>query len=545
MEKIEGAKLIGKTWHYYKRVPKRLVEAYGLPEFKRGSMHTKDPDKAKQLARAMLTELDDLAAKLDSVSERAKVFGDLSPKEQVRLESDLARNVRALPADQKQLIQKAGGVWEAGAAMREHETRAAFQRAGLGADYALKDDMGEEYDPDDREFEEAQEAARIGLHEKKGKALRGALTAAEVIEPTADAVTGLRGLLDKFCEAKGYVHTLKIKNKTRGQYEYAVRRFIEYHGDVPLADLTKKHLTSFSRDFVKLPVSSRKDIRPLAFWDAVKVADREDLPRASARTRNQNLSLLKSLMAYAVNEGDRSDDAGWSKYTVTEKKGKFSANREKRRHVFCRDEVKKIVAHTTKTRDSNTVDFWGPLFGAFHGLRLEEVSQLRVDDVVSAEGFLCVSVTDEAELQKVKNENTFRTIPVHSGLVERGFGDFVERRRQAGGDMLFMEVERWGGQLHEIAHDGQGRFGTYYGSRFGRDLNKLGIAGYRIGFHSFRHAWTDLARNAGIGPEQRRALAGRDDDSDNYKIDRTEDGYGHGFSVAGLADCLNRLKPLD
>ena len=49
MEKIEGAKLIGRTWHYYKRVPKRLVDAYGLPEFKRGSMQTKDPDEAKTL----------------------------------------------------------------------------------------------------------------------------------------------------------------------------------------------------------------------------------------------------------------------------------------------------------------------------------------------------------------------------------------------------------------------------------------------------------------------------------------------------------------
>jgi len=28
VEKIEGAKLIGRTWHYYKRVPKRLVDAY-------------------------------------------------------------------------------------------------------------------------------------------------------------------------------------------------------------------------------------------------------------------------------------------------------------------------------------------------------------------------------------------------------------------------------------------------------------------------------------------------------------------------------------
>lgn len=545
MEKIEGAKLIGSTWHYYKRVPKRLVEAYGLPEFKRGTMKTQDPNEAKRLARAMLNELDELESKLDAVSSRVKVFGDLTPKEQERLEGDIAKTVAALPADQKQLIQKAGGVWAAGRELTLHERSAAFQKAGLGADYAHKDDMGEEYDPDCRELDEAQDAARIGLHEKKGKALRDALTAAEVLEPTADAVTNLRDLLERFCYDKGYVDNGKIKNKTRGQYAYAVRRFVEYHGDVPLAELTKKHLTSFARDFVRLPVSSRKDIRPLAFWDAVKVADREGLPRASARTRDQNLTLLKALMAYAVNEGDRADDAQWGGYTVTEKRGKFSASRERHKYVFCRDDVNKIVAHTAKTRDPNTVDFWGPLFGAFHGLRLEEVSQIRVDDVVSAEGFLCVAVTDEAELQKVKNKNTFRTIPVHLGLMDRGFGDFVVRRRQAGGDMLFMEAARWGGQLHEIAHDGQGRFGTYYGSRFGRDLNKLDIAGHRIGFHSFRHAWTDLARNAGIGPEQRRALAGRDDDSDNYKIDRTEDAYGHGFSITVLADSLNKLKPLD
>ncbi len=165
------------------------MEAYGLDEFKRGSMKTQDPNEAKRLARAMLTELDDLEAKLASVSGRAKIFGDLNPKEQARLENDLARSVKALPADQKQLIQKAGGVWEAGASMREHETRAAFQKAGLSADYALKDDVVEEYDPDEREIEEAQDAGRIALHEKKGKALRDALTAAHVVEPTADAVT--------------------------------------------------------------------------------------------------------------------------------------------------------------------------------------------------------------------------------------------------------------------------------------------------------------------------------------------------------------------
>lgn len=548
MEKIEGAKLIGSTWHYYKRVPKRLVEAYGLPEFKRGSMQTKDPDRARVLARAMLAELDELEAKLDSVSERVKVFGDLSPKEQERLDADIAKNVSALSPDQRQLIQKAGGARHALADMREHEIATAFVSGAEGADYVQKDVLGEEYDPEEREQEEDADRAFRVRHENKGKALRDALSAADVIEPAANAASGLRVLLEAFCEAKGYVNTAKAKNKTRGQYEYAVRRFIEYHGDIPLSDLTRRHLSDFGADFVKLPVSSRKDIRPLAFRDAIKIADSEGLPRVSVRTRDQNLTLLKALLSFAVDEGHREAPDPWAGYTPTVAKQKVSASRQRKRHVFSRDEVKQIVAHTSKNRQPDTIDYWGPLFGGFHGLRVEEVAQLRVADLTTQEGFLCLSVTDEGELQKVKNVNTFRTIPVHRGLVDRGFEGFVTRRRQAGGAMLFMEADRWTSVLHEIAHDGQGRFGTFYGSRFIRDLSKLGIVGYSVGYHSYRHAWTDLARNAGINHEHRRALAGResdDDDRDAPRVDGTEKRYGHGFSIKVLAESLNKLRPLD
>jgi hypothetical protein len=251
------------------------VKAFGLPEFRRESMKTKDPDEAARLARVYLTELDELARKLDSVSSRVRVYGSLSERERARLDAEIAGKVTALPADQQEKIKKAGSVWGAGREMVKQEASAAFVEAGLGADYAFKEALGEEYDPDERELEEVQEGARVALHQKKGKALRDALTAAKIIEPTANAVIGLRTLLEKYCEAKGYIHTSKVKNKTRGQYEYSVRRFIEYHGDLPVADLTKKHLSEFAADFVRLPVSSRKDIRPLAFRDAVRAAERD------------------------------------------------------------------------------------------------------------------------------------------------------------------------------------------------------------------------------------------------------------------------------
>ncbi|MEP2716862.1 DUF6538 domain-containing protein [Pseudophaeobacter sp.] len=186
MEKsIEGARCIGATWYYWKRTPDRLVKAFGLPEFRRESMKTKDPDEAARLARAYLTELDELVRKLDSVSARVRVYGDLSDRERTRLDAEIAGRVTALPADQKQKIRKAGGVWGAGREMVAQEASAAFMEAGLGADYALKDAMGEEYDPDERELEEVQEGARVALHQKKGKALGDALTAAKIIEPTA------------------------------------------------------------------------------------------------------------------------------------------------------------------------------------------------------------------------------------------------------------------------------------------------------------------------------------------------------------------------
>lgn len=547
MEKIEGAKLVGKTWHYNKRVPKRLVEAFGLPAFKRGTMKTKDPDVARRLARAMLVELDALEAKLDSVASRVKLFDQLSEREQVRVQDEVAQNVSKLPSFQRQIIEKYGTGLEAVKKLQDYEASLAFVAGTAGAEFALKDELGEEYNPDEREIEEATDKAFEDLHLTKAKALREALAAAEVLEGAPEPESGLSALLERYCTAKEYIHAKGVKSKTRSQYEYAVRRFNEYHGNLALTALSRKHLADFSSDFLKLPVSSRKDIRPLGFHDAVAIADKEDLRRVSVRTRDQNLTLLKSLMAFAVREGDVSEDP-WATYMPTMARSKHSSESQKKKHVFSRDEVKRIAAHAMKTRDSNTVDYWGPLFGAFHGLRLEEVAQLRVDDISTKEGFLCLSVTDEGEFQKVKNKNSFRTIPLHSGLLKLGFSDFVKRRQKAAGDMLFMESKRWGGELHEIGRDGQGRYGTNYGSRFRLDLsNALAIEGHKVGYHSFRHAWTDLARDAGIHPEQRRALAGREsnDDRDGFRTDRTENQYGHGFSIKVLAASLNKLRPLD
>lgn len=166
-DKIEGARRIGQTWHYYKRIPKRLQKTYGLPEFRRGTMGTTDSTKARQLARAMLTELDELESKLDSVASRLRHFDRLTEAEQESVVSEAETNVAALPHDQRQLVQASGGVFAAGRDMKRHEVTAAFLTTGNDAEYELKDDTGEGFDPEEREEAETLQAASAAMHDRK------------------------------------------------------------------------------------------------------------------------------------------------------------------------------------------------------------------------------------------------------------------------------------------------------------------------------------------------------------------------------------------
>ena len=178
--KIEGEKLIGSTWHYYKRVPKRLVNAYGLPEFRRGTMGTKDPKKAAEKARAMLSELYALEEKLDSLPERVKLYVDLMPLEQDRLKRDIAAKVAGLPNDQRALLQKEGGALEALKAIDEVAIDTAFLVGTTRAEYELKDEFGEDYDPDEREDQEDLERIKLRRLERRAKELDDALWCAPI-----------------------------------------------------------------------------------------------------------------------------------------------------------------------------------------------------------------------------------------------------------------------------------------------------------------------------------------------------------------------------
>lgn len=200
--------------------------------------------------------------------------------------------------------------------------------------------------------------------------------------------------------------------------------------------------------------------------------------------------------------------------------------------------------------------FWLPLLGLFTGGRLNELCQLDTEDVrtTKAEGIWTISMMDD-ELDRplpksLKNQSSRRILPIHSELIRMGFLTFVDQAIAEGREKLFSDG------LTYNPKKGWGSNATHFFCRFPSPSTpasgyffKCGIRERdaegktdRKNFHSFRHTFTDLAREAGgeaylVLPD----LTGHS----RYREGQVAN-YGKGFSQSKKQEVLESLTiPVD
>lgn len=133
---------------------------------------------------------------------------------------------------------------------------------------------------------------------------------------------------------------------------------------------------------------------------------------------------------------------------------------------------------------------WVPVLGLATGARLEELCQLRVEDVVDGPaGSLVLRIDDVAEGQRVKTSSSRRLVPLHPDVIACGFAAYLAARRTAGDYWLFPDL------LPDKLGSRGGNFSKWWG-RYLRSTHGCGIADRRVVFHSFRHTFKSLCRTA-------------------------------------------------
>ena len=518
-------KLRGLTYHLNIPIPPSIRAKYSGKAAFECTTGTSDAKEAKRQARAQ------------------KAIFDSEVREATR-RADQARLRKLLDPADAATVESLGGAENLPKAVEDLRKQMAFLIAGQGATGFLDD---EDLPPDAmRDIQiKAEMAARQAFQDTITSEIRRlkstAATLGEVVPPAPkfidEGVTGIRQLAERMANDKSYT------KQFRDSLRYTVRRWVELHGDVPIAKCEKSQLSTFADALKGLPITREKRVQDLSIRKAIETAKAENLDTMGDKIRQTRVDHMKALATFAMDQLGLIKADPFGKYTIIKKKLKHSTKAQDDTKPFSPAQIRLILPHCAAKFHEDTLDRWAPIFAAYTGARREEIGQLYLTDVADWGDALTVSITDEGENQKVKNKHSFRTIPIPPVLMNAGFGDFVGRRRQAGGKMLFMEDftnnRTKAKALQEIRLNERGRFTETYGERFSRYVRTpLNLTDEGLVFHSFRHSWTDAARRAKLGTEIRRLIAGRLDGED-----ATESSYGGAELLKEKLEAMIQVTP--
>ncbi|WP_183157257.1 site-specific integrase [Burkholderia pseudomallei] len=178
--------------------------------------------------------------------------------------------------------------------------------------------------------------------------------------------------------------------------------------------------------------------------------------------------------------------------------------------------------------------YWLPLLGLFTGARLEELAQLRPEDIYTdsyhgtdgtSRPCTVLRITDAGERQGVKNAGSVRRIPIHVELLARGFVEYAHSQR--GNSRIFSAL---------VANK-HGEESAQWSKWFGKYLRGVcKVTDKRMVYHSFRHGFKDMCRECGISKEIADALQGHSDGD-------ASSNYGAEFyPLRPLVDAIDRYK---
>lgn len=323
-------------------------------------------------------------------------------------------------------------------------------------------------------------------------------------------------------------------DKSLEAYRAAINTFIKIVGDKPLHALAIQDQNRFEDVIVKLPVNSTKvaatrglevdemlslNLKPISLQNAKNIARRANMFLAWAFRREGGKPPFQLLDTVRVS-----------------KKRKVAT----KRRAFSDDELRVVFNPATlgESTQPSPYMFWLPLIGVHTGMRINEIAQLLLSDLIMIEGVHCFNVTDSpdpeeepeevARAKTIKTEAGKRVVPVHPRLVELGLLAYADALRSAGHSRLFPDLV--GGR------DGPGQPAS---KQFARYCDRIKLSDAELVFHSFRHGAVGRMRSAKVAKELRMVVVGHSAAED------THDDYGDIQNDYSVHDKLEAIAALN
>jgi len=318
--------------------------------------------------------------------------------------------------------------------------------------------------------------------------------------------------------------------------------FLTFMTDRPIRDINREDLRDYRDHLDKLPDRSELRFKTYDIRQAIALNAKLVVPFSSIGPVTVNLKYLgpvRRLFAWYLGEGklerNPTDDI-------------HSGNKEKegdkkKRFPLKPDQISRLFSVTARAPRVNSL-YWIPPLLLFTGARLNELAQLRTDDLRTFNGRLHLSVLcleddgaeneDEApkrpkhgdHKRNVKSPAARRLIPLHKEILLMGFPEFVRSQRSR---------RKSDGQLFgDLKPDRFGMWSAAISKRINRRLRALKITNPRLSAYSLRHNFRDGCVENKITREARMKFMG-------HQLEGMDGVYGNPHPLQFESDEIDLL----
>ena len=334
-----------------------------------------------------------------------------------------------------------------------------------------------------------------------------------------------------------YVQERKPTEANLSNNSTHIRRFIELIGDKPITHYNKLDIKRYKDILLKIPVhmtASQKKAGILATIQGLEESGAEYRALSAYNIRNSCLSVVRLIFNYALGNALIQNNPA-DGITVSYKKSITPP-----RLPFSTDEIGKILNSPLFTDKNFNLtpqkrkDYqWVILLAIFTGARLEEIGRLAADDIRTEKNIAYIFIhEDESIGRTVKNSASIRKVPIHSELIKIGFMELAAEAKNAQQRYLFPSLFE--------AKIIKGKCTHNYSKWFGRYCDRIGMSEKEKTFHSFRHTFKRVLRNAGVDKLLIDALQGHTEGDVSSQYGRDE--LGIGYSLPILKEAIEKMK---
>ena len=318
----------------------------------------------------------------------------------------------------------------------------------------------------------------------------------EVQEPVGDVSPKLSEMKEEFI---GERLLSGFSPKSTRELESTIDDLIEIIGDIPILKVTPNNARDFKKIISSLPKYRNQSpryrgltIKQILSLDGVEGQEPKNINKLIYRVRVFFKWLKNNYSEYVPQNH-------FDGLSIQEKKF------DKPRDIFTNKELHKIFDTTpflnntirNPHRRNKLASFFVPIVAIHTGMRLEEICQLRLEDVYKEGTVDIIRVTISKET-KLKTVTSQRIVPIHENLKRVGFLEYCNYMKKQKKERVFWDLTK--------SRDGYGRnIGRY----FMEYLRKVGVYEFQSKvFHSLRHSFiTNLLQN-GVREEVVNGLCG-------------------------------------